>query len=181
MEYENRPDWIIAELRANKIAPIIPIYTKIRSHKHKPNKTQRINAIYPSLPPIPIKPPTKPQQKVIDRNRNKKQAQKAKQLPRSTLPPSVFAEKLTQQQTLNEQRKQKVIGQKRKEMSSIPIWLRHDQDTNVNHNKRIRRSTRIIRPSQSMIHSQQSEIRLNGGTRKRMLDEVIGESDDDDI
>eukprot|EP01084_Bolivina_argentea_P079937 144873_1 len=118
---------------------------------------------------IPNKIRSKPQQRLYEKRRDKRERHKLRKPIAPNVPYDVFIANEQQQRDALQQRTQSVIARKEEQMRKIPEHMKFDSADDIDMNDTIsynyqntRTSSRAIRPSAAMLESMKYQKRMNG-------------------
>ena len=160
------------------------------TNNRRPNKSQGIQALYPSYPSIPSllsipdKKITKTQQKKKEETKQKNQRAKLKQKPPPTLPAAKWYPQEQRRRILYQQHRVEVMKQK-ESVLKVPETIEYTKiDANTNNatqsNDNVKyKSKKDIKPSKRMIESNLYEQRQPITQTLTSKYDVISDSDDD--
>eukprot|EP01083_Nonionella_stella_P318285 1162611_1 len=136
--------------------------------KHKPSAKRRRVSL-PTKSTIPNKIRSKPQQRLYEKRRDKRERHKLRKPIAPNVPYDVFIANEQQQRDALQQRTQSVIARKEEQMRKIPEHMKFDSADDIDMNDTIsynyqntRTSSRAIRPSSAMLESMKYQKRMNG-------------------
>eukprot|EP01083_Nonionella_stella_P022471 62160_1 len=123
----------------------------------------------PTKSTIPNKIRSKPQQRLYEKRRDKRERHKLRKPIAPNVPYDVFIANEQQQRDALQQRTQSVIARKEEQMRKIPEHMKFDGADDIDLNDTIsynyqntRTSSRTIRPSSDMLESMKYQKRMNG-------------------